>query len=331
MSKLRKSLRKFDSELQKKSYEISAFVGILKNGKKTIEVPNRPSYVYVRLRTNLDEVVEAFNENVSLAYNLPVIIRREGNSYVVDRRDIERYEDWQQSVNYTPKHGKSHSYNKDQGIFGSDPAWIYSYQFMPSLVTPMGQVGAENVYIYPYPILHEGSWKYAGNTGTPSLLNYKNASGTVIVLITLDSESGNPYLIATSGTYIPSSASGVHSLLPYIPAFDTSQYLPLSFITVTSGTNQITWANIYDIRQLAGAVQTTQGSINHNNLLGLQGGGSGTYYHLSAPEHQGLVGGEVTTLHSHSGTYRDIIMETGVTFPPVPLTNNEGTDWIYSS
>lgn len=26
-----------------------------------------------------------------------------------------------------------------------------------------------------------------------------------------------------------------------------------------------------------------------------------------------------------------LVMETGVTFPPVPLTNAEGTDWIYSS
>ena len=331
MSKLRKSLRKFDNDLQKKAYEVSAFVGIMKNGKKTIEVPNRPSYVYVRLRTNLDEVVEAFNENVSLAYNLPVIIKREGNFYRVDRRDVERYEDWETTVNYTPKHGKTHSYNKDQSVFGADPAWIYSYQFMPSLVTPMGVNGAENVYIYPYSVLHEGVWKYAGNTGTPSLVNYKNASGVSLVLITLDSESGNPYLLATSGTYISSDASGIHSLLPYLPTFDTSRYIPLSFVSVSSGTNQITWANIYDIRQLAGAAQTIPSTIPHNDLTGLQGGGSGTYYHLASYEHDGLVNGQNTTLHTHSGTHKDLVMETGVTFPPVPLTNNEGNDWIYST
>jgi hypothetical protein len=38
---------------------------------------------------------------------------------------------------------------------------------------------------------------------------------------------------------------------------------------------------------------------------------------------------EVVPESSGSGTVAELLMEDGVTFPPVPLTNEDGTDWMY--
>lgn len=300
MSRLKKELEKFDRTLKKEYVEIPGEMGVYIKGKKTVEVPNRPNFVYVRLRTNLSEIIQAQNDKVSPSFGLAVIVRREDNSYIVDRRDVGRYENWEDTNKYVPRHGDTHSFDLEGSNIGADPVWVYPYQFMPSLVSPFGVKGAENVFIYPYSFINNGTWHYSGNTGTSSLTNYRPASGSSVVLITLDTVSGNPYLFASTGTYIPSSVTGTSGFVPYLPSFDESQYLPLSFVTISSGTFGIGWNNIHDVRQLAGGVGITAvGSIPHNSLSGLQGGVSGSYYHLTDAQISGLVSGSVTSLHSH--------------------------------
>lgn len=303
MSKLHKALSDFDNSLEKSPVEIPGEMGVYIGGKRRVEVTNRPQYVYVRLRTNLSEVIQAFNEKVSPSWHLPVILKRYGNKYIVDRRDINRYQNWEEENKYIPRHAPTHSFDVEGGHVGADPAWIYSYQFMPSLVTPFGTKGAENVFISPYSLHHVDRWIYTGNTGTPSLTDYNPVSGTAILLISIDTVSGNPYLSASTGTYIPSSVTGTHSLLPYVPEVDFTRYLPLSFVTLTSGTSGIGWGNIHDVRQLVGGGGSTEASlIEHNELAGLQGGATGSYFHLQSAQHSGLVGGAMTDLHSHTGT-----------------------------
>lgn len=310
MSKLKRELQRFDRTLQKEYVEIPGEMGAYIKGKKTVEVPNRPNYVYVRLRTNLSEIIQAQNDKVSPAYGLAVIVRRDGNKYIVDRRDEGRYENWEDLNKYVPRHGDTHSFDLDGSNIGADPVWVYPYQFMPSLVSPFGVKGAENAFIYPYSFVHNGAWHYSGNTGTSSLLDYRPPSGSSVVLITLDTESGNPYLFASTGTYIPSSITGTAGFIPYLPSFTESQYLPLSFVTMGSGTFGIGWNNIHDVRQLAGGGGITSvNSIPHNGLGGLQGGVSGSYYHLSAVDYNDLLDGGNTALHSHSGTAADVIFE----------------------
>lgn len=284
MSKLKRELEKFDRTLKKEYVEIPGEMGAYIKGKKTVEVPDRVGYVYVKLRTNLSEIIQAFNDRVSPSYGLAVIVRREGNKYIVDRRDVGRYENWEDKNKYVPRHGDTHSFDLDGSNIGADPVWVYPYQFMPSLVSPFGVKGAENVFIYPYSFVHNGTWHYSGNTGTSNLTNYRPASGSSVVLITLDTVSGNPYLFASTGTYIPSSVTGTAGFIPYLPSIDETQYIPLSFVTLSSGTFGIGWNNIHDVRQLAGGGGITSiGVIPHNDLDGLQGGdGNGSFYHLES-------------------------------------------------
>jgi hypothetical protein len=80
----------------------------------------------------------------------------------------------------------------------------------------------------------------------------------------MDMSTGNPYLIVTSGTYVPSTASGISQLLPYLPPVQTqdSDLLPLAFVRLETGTSAVGWSNIYDIR-----------GFIHNGATGSGGGG----------------------------------------------------------
>jgi len=82
--KLNKAFEALDVRKQNKDYLIPGILGFLINGQQTVEVPGRNGYVYVRLRSNLNEVVQAYNDQVSPVYNLPVVIVR-------DEIDITRY------------------------------------------------------------------------------------------------------------------------------------------------------------------------------------------------------------------------------------------------
>lgn len=310
MSKLKRAVASFDNDLKKEDVELPGEMGAYIRGKRTIEVPDRPHYVYVRLRTNLSEIVQAYNDKLSPSFRLPVILKRDGNKYTVDRTDNNRYGNWENENKYVARHGSTHSFDLEGSRMGADPVWIFPSQFMPSLVSPFGVRGAQNAFIYPYSFVKDGSWKYSGNTGTPSLTDYNPASGTAVVLIGIDSESGNPALFASTGTYIPTTVTGTAELLPYVPLFDGTRYIPLSFAALQSGTFSVGWNTLHDIRQLAGSAgSTSTASIQHNSLGGLQGGVSGSYYHLSSVDYTGLVGGNNTTLHSHSGTASDAIFQ----------------------
>ena len=251
MNKLRNAVSKFDADIQKEAIEIRGELGTLVRGKKVVKVPNRPSYVYVRLRTNQSEVIQAFNDKVSLEFGLPVVLSWSHSKYVVLRRDVDRYKTWEEGSNYVPVHAKSHSFDLESGNVGRDPVWVYPSQIIPALVSPFGVQGSENVYIFPYSYNHNNEWRYAGNTGTPSIIDYKSDNGTSLVLVALDIETGNPELINYSG-FIPTTISGSAGFAQYIPEVDTSKYLPLSFVTMVSGTNTIGWQNIHDLRPFLG-------------------------------------------------------------------------------
>jgi len=254
--KLRKSFSEFDKTLAKEPNILFGELGIPLGGKQVVEVVTRNGFVYVRLRSNTSEIIQAFNDKVSPAYGLPVLVVREGNRYVIKGRDTERYSDWGNDSPYLPRHGNAHSFNPD-GSGGGDMVWVYGQQIMPALTFPSGSYGADNVLIASYPLKNlNGDWMYIGNTGTPSLTQYNPVSGSALILISIDTNTGNPYLQATTGTYIPESITSIQGLMPYLPDNNSPQYMPDSFVRLGSGTSVIDWGNIYDIRQFIPVLST---------------------------------------------------------------------------
>lgn len=247
MSELEKALLDQKRNTEQVNPEIYGSLGIPIDGRKTVDVPNRQSYVYVRLRDNQNEVVQAFNNKVATSYNLPVILEREGNRYKVQGVNTQRYENnWYNSAPYLPNHGVSHSFPEGGG---GDIVWVFERQIMPALVYPNTNTGT-NVKMFGYPFLaQDDTWRLVGNTGTQELIGYRPITGalSVMALVYLDSITGNPGVLVNSGTQFPQFLTG-SQIYPYLPVPSSTQ-IPLAGVRLSTGTSRISWENIYGVRQ----------------------------------------------------------------------------------
>lgn len=259
---LNKALRQQKKQNKQSNLQIAGSLGIPLGGSKLVEVPNRKPFVYVRLRDNPNEVIQAFNNRVSPAYNLPVLVEFQNGRYIVDSVDSIRYQNsWPSFAPFLPRHGNTHSADFESGG-GGDIAFIHPRQFIPALIFPSGSSGAPNAFMYPY-LLHnsDGTWKYTGNTGTQNVTPYNPiASGTArMLLVYLDASSGNPVLLVNSGTSFSSTLTGTSQIYPYIPTDSDPNHIPLAAIRLVTGTSVVSWDNIYDVRQFIHIMPTGSG------------------------------------------------------------------------
>lgn len=259
--RLEKALKKSDKKKENRPILISGELGIPLNGQKVVEVPNRRGFVFVRLKNNTSELIQAYNSSVPPIYDLPVLVTRSVGAYKVVGRNIDRYTNQWTQAPFLPKHGAQHSFNPDLNI-GGDVTWIYSQQFMPLLVYPSGTSGSPRLTIAPHMIRDlSGNWKYVGNTGTQDLSIYNPTTGSraIMGLVYLDTNSGNPRVLINSGTYINASLTGTNEIAPYVPHIDDPSALPLAAFRLVSGTSAISWNNLYDVRQFIQVVPTGSG------------------------------------------------------------------------
>jgi hypothetical protein len=257
---LQRALEEQKKQNQQEVAQIAGLLGIPLSGQRRVEVPNRNSYVFVRLRSNTSEVIQAYNNQVAPAYDLPVIVERHGNKYIVAGVDSGRYENnWASQSPFLPRHGNTHTFDLEMGG-GGDVVWVQSPQFVPSLVFPSGSVGGSNVIVHPYTIRNsDGTWRYVGNTGTSSLAPYRPTSptGAIMALVYLNADTGNPQLLINSGSVFSNSITGSSHIVSYIPRItNPGRDIPLAAIRLITGTNVISWSNIYDVRQWLHTIPT---------------------------------------------------------------------------
>lgn len=243
-----KSIRQLDNIKENVQQEFPGILGCTFKGTRYVDVPNREGYVYVRLRSNLNEVIQAYNSTVSPIYDLPILVKRDKTfeRFIISGRDLGRYTDWGSSA-YLPRHGAQHSFPEDN--YGGDIVWVYDRQFVPLSISPSGAYGANNVFVNGDVLYWDGVWKFAGGTGTPDLFTYK-PTGTYakMVLIYIDSY-GNP-AVSPGSNMFDWSATGLSQIIPYLPSLSTTQGIPLGAVRLVSGTSRITWKEIYDLRPL---------------------------------------------------------------------------------
>jgi hypothetical protein len=235
------------TKLNQSSEPIGGKLGLPIDGTRQVNVPNRPGFVYVRLRDDLSETVQAFNETVSPVYDLPVQVEFRNNRYVVIGRDVDRYNSWGSNSPYLPSHGSQHSLLANQ-FGGGDPVWVDGRQMMPGAVYPSGTSGGPNVLVSEFLFRNKlGNWLYVGNTGTVDLNSLRpNGSNARMVLVCLDYTSGGFVLL--TGTTFSASLTGTNQIWPYVPSSNLDQ-VPLAAVRIVSGTTSIGWDNIYDARQ----------------------------------------------------------------------------------
>jgi hypothetical protein len=246
--RLNKSLNALDTSKQNITKEFPGILGAQFKGQTLVDVPNRSGFVYVRLRSNYNEVIQAYNSNVSPVYGLPVIVTRDSasNKYIIRGRDLGQYQNWGNS-SYLPRHGAQHSFPDYN--WGGDIVWVYSRQFTPLCVTPAtGTSGGNYVYVQPYVYYLDRAWGCAGGEATANLLgNNPTGSGAIAILVYLD-HSGSVQTLA--GNIFDESYTTINTMLPYLPALPDVYSIPLGVVRLTSGTSVISWNEIFDLRPL---------------------------------------------------------------------------------
>jgi hypothetical protein len=286
--KFENSFRSYSKTLAKQDLEISGTLGIYLNGERLVDVPNRPGYVYVQLRDNLSEVIQAFNEEVSVIFGLAVIVIREGNRYVIKGRDTQRYNNWNSTSSFVPAHANQHAFNPDGGG-GGDILWVQGRQIVPLGAYPSGTKGSAGVMVYPYQFREDsGTLVTFGATGTGDLIQYRPTDNTAIMgTVYIDTNTGNPNFILNSGSFFTSSITGTQDIVQYLPSVSDSTHLLVAGIRLVSGTSSIGWDNIYDLRQwhstsAGGGGGGTPGGADTQvqfNDSGAFGGNDGFVYH----------------------------------------------------
>jgi len=244
--RFRKSIDKIDFRKENIPNEFPGILGITLGGSKKVEVPNRDGYVYVRLRDDLSELIQAYNDEVSPVYGLPVLVIRDKvdrTRYKIKSRDLGRYQAWGTS-SYLPKHGATHSF--DPSSPGGDPVWVWGRQYMPLGAVPSGTSGGPNVIIQPSTYWQNG-WKYAGGTGTADIVGYKPTGSNARMVLTYLDSAGNPRL-EPGAVYFDAGYTGTSQIVPYIPNLPETSGIPIAGIRLVSGTSSLGWGNIYDLR-----------------------------------------------------------------------------------
>lgn len=264
---LRKQLKEFSHKTEATTTLYSGALGIYIGGHQYVDVPNRPGFVYVRLRNNTSELIQAHNEVVSPVYGLPVILVRNKTYYEIYGRDSVQYASyWDSSSSYLPKHGSQHEFDPNNNG-GGDLVFVHGEQFYPMMTFPSGTDGGNTVLIAPYRYYYSSAWHYAGDTGAGNLLQYgpTGASNAKLLLVGIDATTGNPFV--KLGSEFDASITGAAAMTSYVPTNITqSTEIPGAIVRLVTGTSTITWANIYDARQYMGILQAAGGATD---FLGL--------------------------------------------------------------
>jgi hypothetical protein len=256
----------------------SGVLGVTTNAENQVEVNGRPGFVWVRLRNQLNELIQAFNESVAPVFDLPVLVEYDKANpirYKVISRDVGRYTVWvttnaagdtvPSTSAYLPAHGSSHSFNKLTGVGGGDVVWVYSDQFIPWLVTPSGSSGANSVSVQPSAYYYDDQFRWAGGTGIAGFdtLRPTGSSNARMLLVYLDPDTGTPFLATGSLTEFANTITGTAEIMPYMPSLIEPTDIPLAGVRLITGSSVLLWQNLYDLRDY----------FAHSSTSGSSGGG----------------------------------------------------------
>lgn len=262
--RLRKQFKRYADRNEPVTKLYSGALGIYIGGAQFVDVPTRPGFVYVRLMNDISQLIQAHNQIVSPVYDLPVLVVRANNRYEIYGRDVAQYGSyWDSPSSYLPRHARQHEFDPDNNG-GGDLVFVRGEQFYPMMTFPSGSDGANNVLIAPYRYYHNSQWLYTGNTGTVDLLQYRptGSANARLLLIGITEDTGNPFV--KTGLEFSAGITGAAELTNYVPTNITlGEELPGAIVRLVTGTQVITWANIYDARQYMGIL------ANPETFLGL--------------------------------------------------------------
>lgn len=216
-------------------------------GAKIIKVPSRPDFVYVRLRGQFNELIEAFNDKVYLQWDLPVLVTRDDlspNYWRVVSRDVGKYQGWNSSG--VPAHGNQHSFSSNT-TDGRDVTFIFKRQMAQPLLCRPQDTPNMTVYVEADYYYWGGNFVYFAGGSSTSLAGYKPSSGYVFVTVYLAGATNTiAFQIGTgfSSLSVPTDAT----VVAMIPEINPALGLPLAAVLLSNATTTINWSSMFDIR-----------------------------------------------------------------------------------
>jgi hypothetical protein len=236
-------------------------MGAYVDGVQSVEVSDRVDFVWVRLRGATGEVIQAFNDNVAEVFDLPVLVIRDErfpHIWRIEGRDLGQYGSWG-GASYIPPHGRTHSFTASGGDTGSDPVWVFKRQFMPFMPRPNAS-GTNTIYLEAEYYFWEGRYRYWPGSGTDDLFQFRptGAGGGRFVTIFMRGDEGIPdYLVGPefSLIYPPSDPTD------FIAVPDQDVGIPIAAVSLQTGTQQIGWQEIYDLRLAPSELPSTGSNL----------------------------------------------------------------------
>jgi len=325
-----------DNKLDKPKL-VPALCGAYFNGQKTIKVAGREDFIWARVRGKTSEVIQVFNDVLTGYWDLPILVYRDPaypDIWKVYGRDISRYEDWG-GVNYVPPHAGQHSFasSDSSGNVAGDVVWVFKRQFVPMLLRPIATatmaVYAEADFYY-----FDGSYSWFPGTGTASLAAYKPTGGHNAKFNTIYIDPGTNNLLVLAGPEFdaiwPPEDPG-----DYINVPSPDVGIPLGAVLLMTGTTQIGWGEIYDLRNIVSALPVT-GAFTEDDIVwpydnigvyGLNDGvplGTGTWIDWGDGLDATISGTVIHVENSYPGSGTIELLDEGVFLGPVTELNIVG-------
>jgi hypothetical protein len=228
------------------------FTGYLGLSDGTVEVPNRDHYVYIR--SSEGGLVEAYNDAVPNAYNLPVWYGfsefMPTRLHVIAARDV--YIDPVYSG--VLPHANTHQWGNKSG---NDILYVMAQQFMPLNVTASGGF---TVSVYPHAVLTSSGFVYADG-GDFDLTSYHPTTGARWVLLSVDDDGD---IIFKNGSTVATKELLTYSNIP-LPDAGT---FPFFAVKLYDGQSAIVHnRNLSDLADLRFSGSVSSGGISSRKVV----------------------------------------------------------------
>lgn len=269
--RLARALRRQSDQKQNKAEIYPGLLGTHIGGAEVVNVPGRDGYVYVRLRGDVSEEVQAYNDAVQPIYGLPVKIIRddlEPGIYRVVGRNIQVYPTWTgQSTGGIKAHHETHERNPTAP--GNDIIEVYKSQFLPLALTPSYPTGSMTALIRSDFYIYEETQKWWPGSGTVSFSSLRPTDNRRrFVSVFLDALLGIPHYL--TGEFFDPTYTLDFS--PHIPmTTDLSRYIPSGAVYLASGTATISQTELFDTRHIAGMTINSGGNVIEDTVWDAKG------------------------------------------------------------
>lgn len=319
----RRSIHEILHDFNRKLEKLSEFFldrqdGWLGNYAEVVDVPNKEGMVYVRLQSG--QVVEAFNKVAPSIHNWAVTVGRDKSQPHVFRVLEERMV---HPGGKTPAYIKFH--HEQHEFPGPDTVFVYRDQFMPLLVYPLGGLSLQLF----------GDMIYSIGMSNPirvpdtviDMTGYIPSSGARYILIEVETDGSLNYITGTS-----SDSREILEVSGTIPA-PTAGSIPVCAVITYQGQTVIRrdleQRDIVDLRMFT----MGNGDAHSHTNVALDD--------ISDVDAPTPADGDVLMWNSVDGEWQaqtlasgatralQLVMEPGVTNPPVPVENVDGTDYVY--